>query len=889
MSTSTIQTLTYRFTLNAFKNGVQRILQGWQTGENLTRTLEISLMSGGEPYVLPEQGVTANMYVKRPSQTDPSINACTIDFENNKIIYEVLPTDITEAGIVSMQLKIFDGTKILISPLFGMEVWESQASSSQASSTPQYTALEQALAEAQAYSEKALQQVYIDEDNIIVFEFVDGTEYTSTAFADAIAQVSQYPLVAEGYSQGTQNGEPVEEGSPYYHNNAEYYAGQAGESASNASTSELAAYASEQAAGLSETSAEAYKTLSKSYAVGDTGERAGEDTDNAKYYKERCEQIAASIEGGFIPMGTVTFATLPDLGEVQAGWMYDVSDAFTSDSRFNDGGGEEYPAHSNVYATAQGKWDVLSGALPTINGKTGASITLDGRDIALTGYDKPQSYTPITTLDTINSAIGKLEVRVSGLLPHVIVSTETGVTVTLTKDLQTVTAVETGSGVYQADVPNFGTWTVTATGHGQTVTDTIAIDTVKIYEKTLTFFKASIAVTYPSGATCVCEGVTANTNPYTFTVWAADDYDVVTTMDGVAKTTSVTITTSGQTESVTVEFGTIEVTYDIEFKGLNVTCNDGVTTITKEAPSDGNTVTFRVPNTATWVISSVYSSETYSVNATVSSLSTSVSVTLTTVIIPDGSTVTPTDDIQTWLACAGIFDKSYTTLNEVLADSTTLSALISDSNAVDYMVCSVTWASGICANQTAMSYIGLNNYASNILLADSTWLNSIANSTYFESVLNVKVPTMTSDTTPSGECFASSVKTGTTGREAFRAFDGDINESWLADGITEEYIGYEFTTAKIIQVAIITTYADSSAYIVSAPMVVQGSNDGSNWTNLDSFSTTAEQPTDKRVFANNTAFTQYRILISGPTWYVASSGSKAIRIHIVQFYGRENI
>lgn len=35
-------------------------------------------------------------------------------------------------------------------------------------------------------------------------------------------------LIAEGYSVGEQNGEPVEEGSPYYENNAKYYAEQSG-------------------------------------------------------------------------------------------------------------------------------------------------------------------------------------------------------------------------------------------------------------------------------------------------------------------------------------------------------------------------------------------------------------------------------------------------------------------------------------------------------------------------------------------------------------------------------------------------------------------------------------------------------------------------------------
>ena len=32
---------------------------------------------------------------------------------------------------------------------------------------------------------------------------------------------------------------------------------------------------------------------------------------------------------------------------------------------------------------------------------------------------------------------------------------------------------------------------------------------------------------------------------------------------------------------------------------------------------------------------------------------------------PDGATVTPTDDVQTWLHCANIWNKSYTTISEV--------------------------------------------------------------------------------------------------------------------------------------------------------------------------------------------------------------------------------
>lgn len=48
------------------------------------------------------------------------------------------------------------------------------------------------------------------------------------------ATAEGYSLVAEGYAKGTQNGEPVEEGSIYYQNNAKYYADDAGEAAQHA-------------------------------------------------------------------------------------------------------------------------------------------------------------------------------------------------------------------------------------------------------------------------------------------------------------------------------------------------------------------------------------------------------------------------------------------------------------------------------------------------------------------------------------------------------------------------------------------------------------------------------------------------------------------------------
>lgn len=132
-------------------------------------------------------------------------------------------------------------------------------------------------------------------------------------------------------------------------------------SETNAKASETASKASETAAAESETNAENYADASKSYAVGGTGTREGEDTDNAKYYKEQAQQIVVGIQGGFIPMGTISFAQLASQS-AKAGYMYNISDDFTSDATFKDGAGIDYPAGTNVYYTADNMWDCLTGA-----------------------------------------------------------------------------------------------------------------------------------------------------------------------------------------------------------------------------------------------------------------------------------------------------------------------------------------------------------------------------------------------------------------------------------------------------------------------------------------------------------------------------------------------
>lgn len=107
--------------------------------------------------------------------------------------------------------------------------------------------------------------------------------------------------------------------------------------------------------------AKVHNTFSESYAVGGTGIRENESIDNSKFYYEQSKSISESISGALRPMGTINFSSLPPLSSVSNGDMYNISDEFTTTDDFKEGNGNIIPAGSNIYKTADEKWDVLAG------------------------------------------------------------------------------------------------------------------------------------------------------------------------------------------------------------------------------------------------------------------------------------------------------------------------------------------------------------------------------------------------------------------------------------------------------------------------------------------------------------------------------------------------
>ena len=381
----------------------------------------------------------------------------------------------------------------------------------------------------------------------------------------------------------------------------------------------------------------------------------------------------------------------------------------------------------------------------------------------------------------------------SGIVPHLIIMSETGESVVKAVKGQTeIIATKTRTEYYEyyeCDVPEFGLWTIHAIKDGDDAQVTVNIDTVKIYDIDARHFHADIVVDFPFslGATCRMtadgqETIHATSAPYTFRVREPGTYTVTATYNETDYTETFVIETTGQD-------------YDI----------------TLPDPDDA-----------------------------------------------------PLTDISLWLFYGGIDNsgEEYFSLADVLADPDALSLLMASDNASDYMVRNTSWASDICANISAMTNIGLNNYCSDIVLADATWYPIVWASSYKSYVINAWVPTMTSDTAPEGEVFGTSTNFG-----RYRAFDGGINGNdfatmWYTNSGMPVEVGYHFTKPIAIKTAQVYTMKDTGGPSSSK---IQGSNDGINWVDIGGFSNCPSYNTwyTTNYIANTTKYSYIRLYITG--------------------------
>lgn len=196
-----MERIVYRITLDSHKTGIQRTLQGFETADNMARTIAVNITASGDTYEIPLDNVVAMMYVTTPNASEPSINECRI--EDNTIYYDVLP--IVEEGITEMKIKLIetsvDGAKrVLIAPKFVVEVTESGTEDDSAEQTTTFTALENAIAKAHGVYDQRLLNIEIGPDCVFRAIYADGTVYENHYLHEALYNGNA--LLSESWAKG---------------------------------------------------------------------------------------------------------------------------------------------------------------------------------------------------------------------------------------------------------------------------------------------------------------------------------------------------------------------------------------------------------------------------------------------------------------------------------------------------------------------------------------------------------------------------------------------------------------------------------------------------------------------------------------------------------------
>lgn len=160
-------------------------------------------------------------------------------------------------------------------------------------------------------------------------------------------------------------------------------AGSAAEAAQSAQAAQTSAEAAqvweERAANFSE-NAEISKNTASEYvseahnaadAAYTAMQSAQSSATEAQGYADYTKQLVDGLGGVYIPQGSLAFASLPAQPAAQyQGYVWNITDAFTTDSRFLEGAGESVPAGANVACVLVDgayKYDVLSGIVDLSN------------------------------------------------------------------------------------------------------------------------------------------------------------------------------------------------------------------------------------------------------------------------------------------------------------------------------------------------------------------------------------------------------------------------------------------------------------------------------------------------------------------------------------------
>jgi hypothetical protein len=142
------------------------------------------------------------------------------------------------------------------------------------------------------------------------------------------------------------------------------------------------------------------------------------------------------------------------------------------------------------------------------------------------------------------------------------------------------------------------------------------------------------------------------------------------------------------------------------------------------------------------------------------------------------------------------------------------------------------------------------------------------------------IPAMTSNIAPGGEAEASSIYNSN--HQPWKAFNhttnvNDVNDAWVpAPNDTSPWISYDFGNARTIRAYLITirTYS-TDGNLGPTSWMFEGSNDGENWTTIDSHFNQPQWTTGEKrgwILSNPQSFRYYRLNITDTASQIISIG-----------------
>lgn len=209
-------TNTYNLKLTPSQFGQNSMVVNCSQYDSLYRVIQFNLFNGNAIYSIPEGSVVTI----RGTKKDMTGFEYECDYSNNVVTFPIRDQITIYPGKVPAELRIVNDGEIIGSWNFVFLVEESPLDENTIISETDLPLLESALeAAAQAESFKILAEQSATDASTSASEASDSAS-TATTKAEESAESA---LKSEGYAVGEQNGEPVDETSIYYHNNAKWY------------------------------------------------------------------------------------------------------------------------------------------------------------------------------------------------------------------------------------------------------------------------------------------------------------------------------------------------------------------------------------------------------------------------------------------------------------------------------------------------------------------------------------------------------------------------------------------------------------------------------------------------------------------------------------------